>query len=496
MLKGFTYYGFRKLDEPMRTMQLTESARKQCQSFVCYVGGLSGVQWQAFVPALALLVTRGMHLSMDGVGQIYAVFISTSIVGFLGLPQIVKYVTPYTLLRRAFEMRFVAGLIHIAGLWKITPYSMPLVLISRAIHGFTLLLVPLNVTWIGANTPDSEKPGVLAERNTWATAGITVGILLGGGFTSYFTDIVMSGLASGWLLAGTSLATWLAIPHYFIDRRPLPTAEGHVVDGDGKSGVPWLHVVLSSYANFVGWSGYLAFEGTLSVLLVINFGLSHRHVIFGWVPAAIGTFLGSYAVSRLRSKSWSTKDLAYLASTSLLVAAVLLTLGLSRIAGQNVLDCSLFVLGVSVCLFAFGVGNTVVNAQLLVHLPTHLQATYQTPVQLMANLGRGIGPYVGAIILDSSRRRGAGESWAGTVVSLFAWASIALATFIPVALGSRFYAPPVPTALPQTHSKPPKSEPGMSSRNASASAQGSRSKRSPAENVHRRLSGGDLTDMC
>ena len=164
-------------------------------------------------------------------------------------------VTPFTLLRRAFELRTVAGLLHVVGLLSVGPLSLPLLLLSRVVHGVTLLLVPLIVTWLGTNMPHHEKPQVLAERNTFATAGITIGILIGGVMTGLFSDVVLAGMAPGCLLTLSSVATWYAVPIYFRDTRYLPTGARKAKPGTEGADVPWLHVILSACSNFVGWSG-------------------------------------------------------------------------------------------------------------------------------------------------------------------------------------------------------------------------------------------------
>ena len=104
-------------------------------------------------------------------------------------------------------MRILAGIIHVVALMRPSAHSMLLVLISRAIHGLTLLLIPLNVAWLGVHVPIEEKPQALAVRNMFATAGITIGLLIGGAFTSIFSDLLTAGAASGWLLIPTRLAS-------------------------------------------------------------------------------------------------------------------------------------------------------------------------------------------------------------------------------------------------------------------------------------------------
>ena len=92
MIRGFTHYGHQKMSD--EDLELSNEQRIRCQRFICIVGGLSGLQWQAFVPSLSLLVTEGMGQNIDAVGQMYAAFISASVIGFLTLPFIVDCKLP------------------------------------------------------------------------------------------------------------------------------------------------------------------------------------------------------------------------------------------------------------------------------------------------------------------------------------------------------------------------------------------------------------------
>ena len=69
--------------------------------------------------------------------------------GSLLLPVLLKSYSAYTIMRRSFEIRVVSGLMHVASMsswlagWPAT--TLALMLLSRALHGLTLLLVPLAV---------------------------------------------------------------------------------------------------------------------------------------------------------------------------------------------------------------------------------------------------------------------------------------------------------------------------------------------------------------
>ena len=59
---------FHRLVEEDGRRELGATERRTCQLVICAVAGLSGFQWQTFVPSLALLMTGGLGLPIDAVG--------------------------------------------------------------------------------------------------------------------------------------------------------------------------------------------------------------------------------------------------------------------------------------------------------------------------------------------------------------------------------------------------------------------------------------------
>ena len=68
------------------------------------------------------------------------------------------------------------------------------------------------------------------------------------------------------------------------------------------------------------------------------------------------------------------------------------------------------------------------------------QAQYQPPVQTLAAIGRGIGPFLGTLIISQGDKieLGLGPS----LMLLFSFTTIALSILVPSAFGARFYEPP------------------------------------------------------
>ena len=54
----------------------------------------------------------------------------------------------------------------------------PLLVVSRVIHGYTILLFPLTVVWIGTKEALEQRSTTLAERNACARASASVGFVV------------------------------------------------------------------------------------------------------------------------------------------------------------------------------------------------------------------------------------------------------------------------------------------------------------------------------
>ena len=105
----------------------------------------------------------------------------------------------------------------------------------------------------------------------------------------------------------------------------------------------------------------------------------------------------------------------------------------------------LFVVGLGSLLFAFAITNTLFNASLMRHLAPHQQAKYQTPVQTLAAVGRGIGPFLGTLIIakGDEYRTGLGPP----LMLAMSFSAIALSILVPAAAGAAFFDPPKPKEM-------------------------------------------------
>jgi len=105
----------------------------------------------------------------------------------------------------------------------------------------------------------------------------------------------------------------------------------------------------------------------------------------------------------------------------------------------------LFALGLGSLLFAFAITNTLFNGLLMQHLQPHQQARFQTPVQTLAAVGRGIGPFMGTVLMQTGDQRHPGLG--APLMLAFAFTAIAMSILVPFAFGSRFFDPPPPKTM-------------------------------------------------
>lgn len=163
------------------------------------------------------------------------------------------------------------------------------------------------------------------------------------------------------------------------------------------------------FAQFFGWVGFVAIEGSLSLIVVREYGFTHQNVIEVWGPTSLAMLLGTVLFSQLHKAKCRAWRIAAIAIAVLPISFISLFsdyLGDGRVNvaryrhSQNLTAMiAVFVVGVGGLLFSFAVTNTLFNALLMQHLAPHQQATYQTPVQTLAAVGRGIGPFLGTLII-------------------------------------------------------------------------------------------------
>lgn len=428
-------------------------------------------QWQCYVPTLALLTSQDLGLPITAIGWLYFAFVGMSIVSSTLLSAHLKYYSPFTLLWTGYTLRAVSGVLHVIGCAYAArvPTAMSLLIASRLVHGYTILLFPLSVVWIGAREAAEQRPSTLASRNAYSTVGIFGGILSGSALSAVMPTSLAAGAAPGYLNVLVSLLMLAWLNRSFDDRALLPSkppppppssqqqpsqqpqsvTATAAAAGDG---VPWLHVRLVGFAQLSGWLGFVAIEGSLSLIVVESYGMTHADVIAVWGPTSLAMLLGTLLFSRLHKAKWRGSTIATVAIASLPMAAA----GLVRAMGtqppssayefeRSWVSIASFAGGLGALLFAFAVTNTLWNALLMQHLQPHQQAQFQTPVQTLAAVGRGIGPYLGTLIMAKGNEVHSGLGARLTVA--MAYLAIALSVLVPSAFGARFFDPPKPVSM-------------------------------------------------
>lgn len=126
-------------------------------------------QWQCYVPTLALIVSQDLGMSITVVGWLYFAFVGSSIIASMALHTLLKRFTPYSLLWSGYFLRCFSGALHAIGCYAITDATLPLLVASRIVHGYTILLFPLSVVWIGTREALEQRASTLADRNACAS---------------------------------------------------------------------------------------------------------------------------------------------------------------------------------------------------------------------------------------------------------------------------------------------------------------------------------------
>ena len=96
-----------------------------------------------------------------------------------------------------------------------------------------------------------------------------------------------------------------------------------------------------------------------------------------------------------------------------------------------------FVGSIGSLLFSFAVTNTLFMAILMQHLAPHQQATFQTPVQTLGQVGRGIGPYLGTLLIQRGDQIAVGLG--PRLMLVMSCCAITSSVILPSLFGGRFY---------------------------------------------------------
>jgi DHA1 family multidrug resistance protein-like MFS transporter len=116
---------------------------------------------------------------------------------------------------------FTAALVSLVYIWALTEDSIPLLTLSRVLHGITsAMIVPIARAWLGDIVPKGEEGRWFSYFNVAFTAGLGAGPLLGGFLAERF------GSAAPFLaLSGLHLAAFIAVALKARETVPRSTGE-------------------------------------------------------------------------------------------------------------------------------------------------------------------------------------------------------------------------------------------------------------------------------
>ena len=160
--------------------------------------------------------------------------------------------------------------------------------------------------------------------------GIFAGIVTGASLAAVLPTSLSAGTAPGYLniLVSALMMWWLQAD--FADRAMLPVGKKA---GDAPDvPVPWLHVNLVGFAQFFGWVGFVAVEGSLSLIVVREYGFTHQNVLAVWGPTSAAMLCGTFLFAQLHKAKWRAWHIAATAIVALPVSA--LSLFSDQLSGQ------------------------------------------------------------------------------------------------------------------------------------------------------------------
>ena len=126
---------------------------------------------------------------------------------------------------------------HVLGCYcqaiGVTAPAFPLLVASRLTHGYTILLFPLSVVWIGAREVAEQKAITLAQRNAYSTLGIFFGIVAGSMLAAAAPTSMMAGAAPGVLnlVVSAVMLVWMHRVRRPAFHMPAHPAASHLAPG-------------------------------------------------------------------------------------------------------------------------------------------------------------------------------------------------------------------------------------------------------------------------
>jgi len=276
----------------------SKNSRTACVAVLALHQAVTPLCATSFVPTLPLLLTHTLHEPVEAVGRLYAVFSVACLVGMLASAALLRRFSPRSALLIVMGCRIAAGAMHAAACAEATAATLPLLHLSRVLHGLSQCTMVLAPVWVGARVAPGERPRLIGLLSVAQTPGMVVGPSLGSLLAATLSSPLAQASAPGWITLALGLLALLATLALFDDAclLPQPSAAEHA------SADPLL-VGLVAWYMFASTLGLLAFESILALALYDMYAIDGGAAIVVWAPLALSATLGgllmTYAQERV-----------------------------------------------------------------------------------------------------------------------------------------------------------------------------------------------------
>lgn len=377
--------------------------KKHCLAFVILNWLFTPIATQGYLPTMPLLVTEVMGLETTTLGYLYSTKMACNLVGCFALVPLLRNFSARKATIAFLVLRAVSGLIHGVALLQMSSWTLPLLYLRSALHGFSLGGMILSPTWIAARIPESEQPA--ANNMLFGTLGVgmVLGPMVGSALATLAPTALLDADMPGWNTLAVSLAQlWFALV-LFDDDTVMPKP---VKDDPTGVEVPWKTILVCAVFALGSFTGSLGAESVVALNMWHMYGMDAAATMPFYVLQALVAPFGIVITAVLQRKL----NYATIAVVSAIgIIAPPLWLLWPAIASGDWSEHPPLPVFMSVSAFMVIPGQLALVAHttlLSKHLPNTLKSTYTPIFQTSGQFGRVIGPLIYTGVYDLGSQPG------------------------------------------------------------------------------------------
>jgi len=356
---------------------------------------LTPLDTQAPTALVPLLITEALGQRVAVVGRVFAALTLSSMVSMIAIMPLSSMLSPRKILLSMFVLRFTSGVAYVMAMQNNDENTLYGLYLSRVLYGLSLMTFAMPSIWISTRLPVDERPAKITAMQGALTLGIVLGPSWGAFMASFApTDWIGYSMPGYWTLVECTVS-FIVVCAWFNDNEMLPqspeTAPTTEADVE-KARVSKVTLRACMFMSFMVTMGFMAGFETLMGLAVFNsYGWGPREAgLRAWVPFACASFFSMIlAPGFIDSINWA----------KLQVVCAILVPGLTLALAIHVSDLSTPVplWSFYLSLIAY-IPNTLIfiliASIVAVRILPHEQVQANAMIQLIGQVGRGIGPVV------------------------------------------------------------------------------------------------------